>query len=150
MKKERFNGWYSLFPYYAAMTVSKLPLQITLNTLFCTVVFFMAGVPFTVVRFIVFCIVGNVVSLVAEGFGLAIGSIFNITVSFKLIPYIYKPSPPACFRFIASDTSRAKQRYGKYKELSCFVTASVTKKHLSWQTYSNKRDISSYSSNFFV
>lgn len=82
VKKEHFNCWYSLNPYYAALTVSKLPVQITFNIIFCTIVYFMAGVPFTVMRFVAFCLVGNVVSLAAEGFGMAIGSVFNVTVSF--------------------------------------------------------------------
>ncbi|XP_023936390.2 ATP-binding cassette sub-family G member 1 [Bicyclus anynana] len=78
VKKEHFNGWYSLPPYYAALTVSKLPVQLTLNMVFCTIVFFMVGVPFDVTRFIVFCVIGNVVSLVSEGIGMAIGSVFSV------------------------------------------------------------------------
>lgn len=81
VKKEHFNCWYSLTPYYAALTVSKLPIQVTFNILFSTIVYFMAGVPFSVVRFFAFCLVGNVVSLCAEGFGMMIGSVFNVTVS---------------------------------------------------------------------
>ncbi|CAH0398650.1 unnamed protein product [Chilo suppressalis] len=78
VKKEHFNRWYSLTPYYAALTVSKLPVQVTLNIIFCTIVYFMTGVPFSVPRFIAFCLIGNVVSLVAEGMGMAIGSVFNV------------------------------------------------------------------------
>ncbi|XP_063363293.1 ATP-binding cassette sub-family G member 4 [Cydia amplana] len=78
VKKEHFNRWYSLTPYYAALTVSKLPVQITLNCVFSTIVYFMVGVPFQVTRFIAFCLIGNVVSLVAEGMGMAIGSVFNV------------------------------------------------------------------------
>ncbi|CAB3259678.1 unnamed protein product [Arctia plantaginis] len=78
VKKEHFNCWYSLTPYYAALTVSKLPIQISFNIMFCTIVYFMAGIPFSTVRFLCFCLVGNVVSLAAEGMGLAIGSVFNV------------------------------------------------------------------------
>nr|ASS36030.1 ABCG4 [Samia ricini] len=78
VKKEHFNSWYSLTPYYAALTISKLPIQVTLNILFCSIVYFMAAIPFTVVRFATFCLIGNIVSLVAEGVGMAIGSIFNV------------------------------------------------------------------------
>lgn len=79
VKKEYFNCWYSLTPYYAALTVSKLPVQLFCNILFSTIVYFMAGIPFNVMRFITFCVVGNMVSLVSEGIGLAIGSVFNVT-----------------------------------------------------------------------
>ncbi|CAG5025148.1 unnamed protein product [Parnassius apollo] len=78
VKKEHFNGWYSLSPYYAALTVSKLPVQVTLNIVFCTIVYFMVGVPFGTSRFICFCLIGNVVSLASEGLGLAIGSMFSV------------------------------------------------------------------------
>ncbi|KAI5645530.1 ABC-2 type transporter domain-containing protein [Phthorimaea operculella] len=78
VKKEHFNRWYSLTPYYAALTVSKLPVQVTLNIVFSTIVYFMVGVPFKVSRFLMFCLIGNIVSLVSEGFGLAIGSMFSI------------------------------------------------------------------------
>lgn len=81
VKKEHFNCWYSLTPYYAALTVSKLPIQVSFNIIFSTIVYFMAGVPFSVMRFVAFCLVGNVVSLAAEGMGMAIGSVFNVTVS---------------------------------------------------------------------
>ncbi|KAH9644149.1 hypothetical protein HF086_010364 [Spodoptera exigua] len=91
VKKEHFNCWYSLNPYYAALTVSKLPVQITFNIIFSTIVYFMAGVPFTVMRFFAFCLVGNVVSLAAEGFGMAIGSIFNVTNGCAIGPSAIAP-----------------------------------------------------------
>ncbi|KOB74240.1 ATP-binding cassette sub-family G member 1, partial [Operophtera brumata] len=78
VKKEHFNCWYGLSAYYAALTVSKLPLQVALNVVFSTIVYFMAGIPFEVERFTVFCLIGNIVSLVAEGMGLAIGSVFSV------------------------------------------------------------------------
>lgn len=91
VKKEHFNSWYGLLPYYAALTVSKLPVQISLNLIFCTIVFFMVGVPFSIVRFIVFCLIGNVLSMVSEGFGLAIGSVFSITNGCAIGPAVIAP-----------------------------------------------------------
>ncbi|XP_022129072.1 ATP-binding cassette sub-family G member 1 [Pieris rapae] len=78
VKKEHFNGWYNLVPYYAALTVSKLPVQVSLNMIFSTIVFFMVGVPYANDRFLAFCLIGNIVSLVAEGVGMAIGSVFSV------------------------------------------------------------------------
>ncbi|XP_050680943.1 ATP-binding cassette sub-family G member 1 [Leptidea sinapis] len=78
VKKEQFNGWYNLAPYYAALTVSKLPVQVSLNIIFCTIVYFMVGVPYAHDRFLVFCLIGNIVSLVSEGVGMAIGSVFSV------------------------------------------------------------------------
>ncbi|XP_045495514.1 ATP-binding cassette sub-family G member 1 [Colias croceus] len=78
VKKEHFNGWYNLVPYYAALTVSKLPVQVSLNVIFCSIVYFMVGVPFAYDRYLTFCLTGNIVSLVSEGVGMAIGSVFSV------------------------------------------------------------------------
>ncbi|XP_072947730.1 ATP-binding cassette sub-family G member 1 [Epargyreus clarus] len=91
VKKEHFNRWYSLTPYYAALTVSKLPVQVSLNILFCSIVYFMVGIPFTVDRFIAFCLIGNVVSLVSEGIGLAIGSMFSVRNGCAIGPAVIAP-----------------------------------------------------------
>ncbi|XP_015590801.1 ATP-binding cassette sub-family G member 1 [Cephus cinctus] len=79
VKKEHFNRWYDLTPYYAALTVSKLPVQIFLNMIFVSLAYGMTGLPHEGIRFTMFSLIGNAVSLVAEGIGLAIGSVFNIT-----------------------------------------------------------------------
>ncbi|CAH2091355.1 unnamed protein product [Euphydryas editha] len=91
VKKEHFNCWYSLLPYYAALTVSKLPVQISLNMVFCTIVFFMVGVPFSVIRFIVFCLIGNILSMVSEGLGMAIGSMFSVRNGCAIGPAVIAP-----------------------------------------------------------
>ncbi|XP_037974252.2 ATP-binding cassette sub-family G member 4 [Plutella xylostella] len=91
VKKEHFNRWYSLTPYYAALTVSKLPVQVTLNCVFCAIVFFMVGVPFKVNRFVAFCLTGNVVSLASEGMGMMIGSVFNVRNGCAVGPCVIAP-----------------------------------------------------------
>lgn len=32
LKREHFNRWYSLNPYFCALTVSRLPIQVTLQS----------------------------------------------------------------------------------------------------------------------
>ncbi|XP_077297838.1 ATP-binding cassette sub-family G member 1 [Arctopsyche grandis] len=91
VKKEYFNRWYGLAPYYAALTVSKLPLQVFLNVIFCSLVYFMAGLPVELFRFLLFCLVGNVVSLAGEGLGLAIGSHFSVTNGCAMGPLAIAP-----------------------------------------------------------
>lgn len=81
VKKECFNRWYGLTPYYLALTVSRLPLQILFNVMFSALVYFLAGLPVELWRFSMFATIGVIVSFVAEGLGLAIGSRFNVTVS---------------------------------------------------------------------
>lgn len=81
MKKECFNRWYGLTPYYLALTISRLPVQIVLNIIFSTLVYTLSGLPLEPWRFVMFAFIGVIVSMVAEGLGLAIGATFNVTVS---------------------------------------------------------------------
>lgn len=81
LKKECFNRWYSLTPYYLAFTLSRLPFQILFNVIFMSMTYWMSGLPCDAHRFALYVLVGLVVSFVAEGLGLAIGATFSITVS---------------------------------------------------------------------
>ena len=56
-------------------------LQILLSMIFLTLVYFLNGLPNEWYRFFLFCFIAVIVCLVAEGLGLAIGSVFNVTVS---------------------------------------------------------------------
>jgi hypothetical protein len=91
VKKECFNRWYSLPPYYFALTLSRLPLQIVLNVLFSSLVYFLAGLPLEPWRFAMFALVGVITSFVAEGLGLAIGASFSITNGCAIGPMFMAP-----------------------------------------------------------
>lgn len=81
VKKECFNRWYSLTPYFVALTLSRLPFQILFNLIFSSLVYFLAGLPHEFDRFFMFALIGIITSFVAEGLGLWIGATFNVTVS---------------------------------------------------------------------
>jgi short subunit fatty acids transporter len=91
VKKECFNRWYSLLPYYFALTLSRLPLQIVLNVLFSSLVYFLAGLPHEPWRFVMFAFIGVVTSFVAEGLGLAIGATFSVTNGCAIGPMLMAP-----------------------------------------------------------
>ncbi|KAH8264943.1 hypothetical protein KR038_008457 [Drosophila bunnanda] len=91
VKKETFNRWYTLTPYYMALTVSRLPLQVLLNITFMAVTYWMSGLPEQFWRFGIFVAVGLMISLVAEGMGLAIGATFSITNGSVVGPMIIAP-----------------------------------------------------------
>ncbi|XP_017080688.1 ATP-binding cassette sub-family G member 1 isoform X2 [Drosophila eugracilis] len=91
VKKETFNRWYTLTPYYMALTVSRLPLQVLLNITFMAVTYWMSGLPQQFWRFGIFVAVGLMISLVAEGMGLAIGATFSITNGSVVGPMIIAP-----------------------------------------------------------
>lgn len=82
VKKECFNRWYGLVPYYLALTFSRIPLQIILNVTFSSIVYWLAGLPAELWRFLCFALVGVIIALVADGLGLLIGATFNVTVSY--------------------------------------------------------------------
>ncbi|XP_065359967.1 ATP-binding cassette subfamily G member 4-like [Calliphora vicina] len=79
VKKETFNHWYSLTPYYMALSISRLPLQIVYNVIYLTIIYWMTGFPPQWWRFAIFISVGLMTSFVAEGLGLSIGATFSIT-----------------------------------------------------------------------
>lgn len=79
LKKEHFNQWYSLCPYYMALTFSKVPTITFFSLLYLTIVYALSGLPYELDRFVVFCTVGVTVAFVAEGMGLMIGSVFSVT-----------------------------------------------------------------------
>ncbi|KAI8123488.1 hypothetical protein FF38_11964 [Lucilia cuprina] len=79
VKKETFNHWYSLTPYYMAMSISRLPLQIVYNVIYLSIIYWMTGFPPQWWRFAIFIAVGLMTSFVAEGLGLSIGATFSIT-----------------------------------------------------------------------
>lgn len=81
VKKECFNRWYGLVPYYLALTFSRLPIQVSLNVLFSSLVYWLAGLPAEWWRFVCFASIGVIVCLVADGLGLLIGATFSVTVS---------------------------------------------------------------------
>ncbi|XP_017059738.1 ATP-binding cassette sub-family G member 1 [Drosophila ficusphila] len=91
VKKETFNRWYTLTPYYMALTISRLPLQVLLNITFMAVTYYMSGLPQQFWRFGIFVAVGLMISLVAEGMGLAIGATFSITNGSVVGPMMIAP-----------------------------------------------------------
>ncbi|XP_065085936.1 ATP-binding cassette subfamily G member 4-like [Ochlerotatus camptorhynchus] len=91
VKKECFNRWYGLFPYYLALTLSRLPVQIFLNVIFTMIVYWLAGLPAEFFRYALFTAVGMLVSLCAEGFGLMIGATFNVMNGSAIGPLTIAP-----------------------------------------------------------
>ncbi|XP_065199551.1 ATP-binding cassette subfamily G member 4 [Planococcus citri] len=91
LKREYFNRWYSLRPYYIAMQLARLPTMIFFSMIFLTVAYFMTGLPIETYRFFVFCVIGVIVSLTAEGMGMFIGSIFSVTNGSAVAPLTLAP-----------------------------------------------------------
>nr|QBQ34586.1 ATP-binding cassette sub-family G member 18 [Diaphorina citri]QER78504.1 ATP-binding cassette transporter [Diaphorina citri] len=91
LKKEYFNQWYGLRPYFLALQLSKAPFLIFFSLIFLVLVYFMSGLPVEWERFTLFCTVGILVCFTAEGMGLFIGSIFNVTNGSAVGPLTIAP-----------------------------------------------------------
>nr|XP_024215405.1 ATP-binding cassette sub-family G member 1 [Halyomorpha halys] len=91
LKREHFNQWYRLFPYYAAFTVAKLPYMAILNILYLSLMYSLSGLPWEIGRFSLFCLIGIMTSLVAEAMGLTIGAIFSVTNGAAVGPMTMAP-----------------------------------------------------------
>lgn len=73
--KERSSGMYSLSSYFMAMTITDLPIELFLPTLFVIITYWMAGLKSTAINFFqtLFVVLFHVV--VAQGLGLAVGAL---------------------------------------------------------------------------
>jgi ATP-binding cassette, subfamily G (WHITE), member 1 len=91
VKKEWFNRWYGLAPYYIALSISRLPVQLVLNLVFSTLVYTLSGQPLEWWRFGSFAVIGMILSVSAEGLGLAIGAKFSVTNGCAIGPAVMAP-----------------------------------------------------------
>ncbi|XP_063221193.1 ATP-binding cassette subfamily G member 4 [Bacillus rossius redtenbacheri] len=91
MKKEYFNRWYGLTAYYLALTLSKIPGQVFFSMIFISMLYFLTGLPFQLLRFTLFSVIGITVSMTSDGLGMAIGSIFNVTNGSAVGPSLIAP-----------------------------------------------------------
>ncbi|XP_047513165.1 ATP-binding cassette sub-family G member 1-like [Pieris napi] len=79
LRREYFNRWYSLKAYYAALTISSVPVMLSLGMLFLTISYVMSGQLMELDRFVLFSIVGLLTGFCSEGLGLLVGSTFSVT-----------------------------------------------------------------------
>uniref|UniRef100_A0A8D8SLS9 ATP-binding cassette sub-family G member 1 n=1 Tax=Cacopsylla melanoneura TaxID=428564 RepID=A0A8D8SLS9_9HEMI len=91
LKKEYFNQWYGLKPYFLALQLSKAPFLIFFSLIFLLIVYFLSGLPVEWERLTLFCTVGILVCFTAEGMGLFIGSVFNVTNGSAVGPLTIAP-----------------------------------------------------------
>ncbi|XP_059664188.1 ABC transporter G family member 9-like [Cornus florida] len=75
LEKERSSGMYRLSSYFIARTVSDLPMELALPTIFVTITYWMAGFKPTAGNFLGTLNVVLLCVLVSQGLGLAIGAL---------------------------------------------------------------------------
>lgn len=81
IKREHFNRWYSTTAYYIALTLTDIPLITACSCIFVTTLYIMSDQPAEEFRFITFLAVQILLSFVAQGFGMMVGSLFRLMVN---------------------------------------------------------------------
>lgn len=87
MKREYFNKWYGLKPYYAALVVSRIPATVVFSLLFIIVTYPLTAQPLEFPRILMFTSICLTVALIAEAMGTVISSTLNVVVSIDLTKY---------------------------------------------------------------
>uniref|UniRef100_A0A1B0EWR1 Uncharacterized protein n=2 Tax=Phlebotomus papatasi TaxID=29031 RepID=A0A1B0EWR1_PHLPP len=78
VKREHFNGWYSILPYYFSLAIVDLPLHVIAATLYSVVTFWVTDQPMEFQRLIIFTIACNALVVIAHSIGCINGFIFNV------------------------------------------------------------------------
>jgi ATP-binding cassette, subfamily G (WHITE), member 1 len=81
IKREHFNKWYSSKAYYIALTVTDIPIVIVCLTIAILIAWNITGQPLEFFRFQLLMASQTLLGFTSQGFGLMIGSCFNLKVS---------------------------------------------------------------------
>lgn len=81
IKREYFNRWYGLKPYFLAMFVSRTPVTIFFALIYLLIVYPATAQPIELTRILMFVSMCVMVALVAESMGTVISSTLSIVVS---------------------------------------------------------------------
>lgn len=91
IKREHFNRWYDLSPYFCAHTLSSIPAQIVLGIIYLSMVYLITGQPLETYRCVMFFSTCLISSLISETMGFAIASTLNIVNGIFLGPALTVP-----------------------------------------------------------
>ncbi|KAF2894324.1 hypothetical protein ILUMI_11847 [Ignelater luminosus] len=78
LKREYFNRWYDLKPYFLALTLRGLPLMVLLGLAFTSTTYVFTNQPIELYRFVWFSAVCILTAIASEGLGMTIGSVCNL------------------------------------------------------------------------
>ncbi|XP_076239728.1 ATP-binding cassette sub-family G member 1 [Calliopsis andreniformis] len=78
VKREYFNRWYNLCPYYCAFTLINIPVQLLVGTIYLSMVYVITGQPMELFRFSMFFSICFICMFIGESMALAIASTLNI------------------------------------------------------------------------
>ncbi|XP_044005962.1 ATP-binding cassette sub-family G member 1-like [Aphidius gifuensis] len=91
VKREHFNRWYDISPYFCALTMSTIPAQIILAVIYLSIVYLLSEQPLELYRVSMFFSTCIVCAFIGESMGFAIGSSLNIVNGMFLGPALTVP-----------------------------------------------------------
>lgn len=91
MKREYFNRWYGLKPYYLALVASHAPLTLAGSSVFVGVAYLLTGQPLELSRVAMFFSICYMIALISEALGIVVASTLNIVNSVFTGPAVSVP-----------------------------------------------------------
>ncbi|XP_063625511.1 ATP-binding cassette sub-family G member 1-like [Cydia splendana] len=91
VKREYFNRWYGLKPYYAALVASRTPATVAFSLLYLCITYPLTSQPMELDRILMFTSICVVVALISESMGTVISSTLNVVNSVFMGPALSVP-----------------------------------------------------------
>uniref|UniRef100_A0A2A4JW89 ABC transporter domain-containing protein n=1 Tax=Heliothis virescens TaxID=7102 RepID=A0A2A4JW89_HELVI len=91
VKREYFNRWYGLKPYYAALVVSRTPATIFFSLIYLVITYPITSQPMEPDRIIMFSITCILIALISESMGTVISSMLSVVNSVFMGPAMSVP-----------------------------------------------------------
>lgn len=85
VKREYFNRWYGLKPYYAALVVSRTPATIFFSLIYISITYPLTSQPMELPRILMFTIICLVTALISESMGTVISATLSVVVSVNIM-----------------------------------------------------------------
>ncbi|XP_034826907.1 ATP-binding cassette sub-family G member 1-like [Maniola hyperantus] len=91
VKREYFNRWYGLKPYYAALVVSRTPATIFFCLIYVVIVYPLTAQPMELSRILMFISICVLTALISESLGTLISSTLSVVNSMFVGPVVSVP-----------------------------------------------------------
>ncbi|XP_050539804.1 ATP-binding cassette subfamily G member 4-like [Daktulosphaira vitifoliae] len=94
VRREHFNRWYSLGPYYLCVIILDLPLQVFSISIYSILIYILTGQPFEYFRLLMFLLMIITTTLFSQSLGMFISVIFDnfvviiVTINLVLLPWV--------------------------------------------------------------
>lgn len=81
LKREHFNRWFRIGPYYWSFIIAKLPMQIIIAIAYITMIYVISDQPLEFHRMAMFYSISVLIALTSESLGVLLASRFSLIVS---------------------------------------------------------------------